>query len=170
MKNNMVLTVIIVIVVAAVAFFGGMKYDQMSSPQSQTANFGGFVAGQNGGQRAGNGRFAGNGRAQLGQVLSIDENGNSLVLKLQDGSSKIVNLSSQTRVVKTATASISDVQTGNEIAVFGTTNSDGSITATNIQLNPGSEMRNGQGGQSGPQGTTGGQPTLQTTIQPPAEC
>lgn len=153
----MLLTGIIVVVIAVVAFFGGMKYQQMGSQQSL-----------GNGQRFGNGqgRFGGNGRAQVGQVISIDTAGSNLVIKLQDGSSKIVNLTGQTRVVKTAIASVSDILTGNEIAVFGMANTDGSITASNIQLNPGNGMR---GGPQGPSGSMGPQrePTGQPTTQPP---
>ncbi len=153
MKNNLVLTIIIAVVVGAVAFFGGMKYQQMNG-QSQNSAFGGLTGRQVTVPGIRNVRL-GNGRSQIGQVITIDAANNSLVIKLADGSSKIVNLTSQTRVVKTQAVSLSDVQTGNEVAVFGTPNSDGSVTAADIQLNPGNGMRGGPNGPSGSSGPGG---------------
>ncbi len=138
----MLITVIVVVIVATAAFFAGMKYQQ-----SQTSN---AVGGQfaQGGSRFGQGgqmgtrRAGGFGGATVGQVVSIDAS--SITLKLQDGSSKIVDLTSSTTYSKTDTATASDIKTNDRIAAIGTTNSDGSITAQNIQLNP--MFRNGPGG------------------------
>lgn len=130
----MLITVIIVVVVAAVAFFGGTKYQQTQA--QGTANGGQFAHGGANGQdrqggNAGRGRFGG---ATVGEILSIDAN--SVTVKLQDGSSKIINISGSTTFSKTDTASKSDLKTGERVAAFGLTNSDGSITAQNVQLNP----------------------------------
>lgn len=131
----MLTTVIIVIVVAAAAFFGGTKYQQT---QAQGAgNNGQFAHGDANGQGgARQGRFGGRGfgGATVGEILSVDTN--SITVKLQDGSSKIVNISGSTTFSKTDTASKSDLKTGERIAAFGSANSDGSITAQNVQLNP----------------------------------
>lgn len=144
MKNNWVITIVVAIVVAAVAFFGGMKYQQ-SHALASNANAG---FGQNFGRRGQNGQGArtggrgGFGGANVGEIVSMDAN--SVTIKLQDGSSKIVNLSSSTTYSKTDTASKTDLKTGDRIAAFGTANSDGSITAQNIQVNP--MFRVGPGG------------------------
>lgn len=61
---------------------------------------------------------------------------NSLTIKLQDGSSKIVILSDKTAYVKSDKASKTDLKAGETVAVFGTDNSDGSVTAQNVQLSP----------------------------------
>jgi hypothetical protein len=128
MKNNTLITVIVVLIVAAGAFFGGMRYQQ-----SKALTNGGF--GQGRGQFAG--RFSGqraSGRPVNGEIVSQDAN--SVTVKMQDGSSKIINISGSTTYSKTDTASKSDLKTGQQIAAFGAENSDGSLTAQNIQLNP----------------------------------
>lgn len=136
MKNNMVLTVIIVIVVGAAAFFGGMKYGQT---QASSASGGlltqGGQGGPNGQRGAGNGgRRGGFGGGTVGKIVTQDAN--SITVQLQDGSSKIVNIAKSTAISKMTAASQSDLTAGQTVAAFGTTNSDGSITATRIQLNP----------------------------------
>ena len=98
----------------------------------------GGVAG--GAQRFTGTRGAGAGGAGMragtvnGSILSMDAN--SITVKLSDGSTKIVLLSGSTTYSNTASASQSDLKTGSTVAVFGTPNSDGSVTATNVQLNP----------------------------------
>lgn len=140
MKNPLIVTVIIALVVGVVGFLGGVKYQQTKTINSTN----GFIQGQ-GGQRNRNGRNMGrgaNGGATLGEVVSVDNN--SIVVKLADGSSKIVNVSNTTTFSKTDTASKTDIKTGDRIAVFGATASDGSVTAQNVQLNP--MFRIGPGG------------------------
>jgi hypothetical protein len=149
-NNNWGITIIVAVVVAAVAFFGGMKYQQ--TQVASTSNGGQFAQGGQGGQGArtgqagqGTARFGGRGGgATVGQVVSQDAN--SITVKLQDGSSKIVNISGTTTYSKTSTASASDVTVGSTIAAIGTTNSDGSVTAQNIQLNPSFNRAGGFGG------------------------
>ncbi len=136
MKNNIMMTIIVAVIVGAVAFFAGTKY--AGSQNTSTGQFG-----QNGGQRTG--RFGQNGgqgaRATFGQVLSQDAG--SITIKLQDGSSKIVNVTDSTTYTKTDKATKNDVAVSQTIAAFGATNSDGSINAQDIQLNP--SFRQGQG-------------------------
>lgn len=131
-KNNVIVTVIIVVVVAATAFFGGMKYSQSQRLANFSGQFGnrGFGAGQNGQGRS-RGGFGG---ATIGDIISQDAN--SITVKLMDGSSKIVLLSNSTTYSKTDNGSKSDLKTGTRVAAFGTANSDGSITAQNVQINP----------------------------------
>lgn len=87
----------------------------------------------------------GNGAA--GTILSVDTN--SITVKLADGSSKIVLLTASTSINKATTAAVSDLTVGERVAAFGATNTDGSITATNVQLNP---VMRGPGGPSGAAG------------------
>ena len=130
MKNSMLITIVIVIVVAAGAFYAGMQYQQM---QRRSAFAG--ASGQRGttGQRN---------RPVMGEILTKDDK--SITVKIQDGSSKIVVVSATTSINKAASATKSDLKTGEKVAVFGSENSDGSVTAQSIQLNPPSRMMGGQ--------------------------
>jgi len=136
MKNTNVVTILIIaVVVSAASFFSGIQYQKSQSSNFTNGQFGQGGQGQrgNGQQRTGGAR-GGFGGANVGEIVSLDAN--SITLKLQDGSSKIINLSDKTTISKTDTASKSDLKTGERIAAIGTANSDGSIDAQNIQLNP----------------------------------
>src|SRR6185369_11294861 len=80
-------------------------------------------------------------RPVTGEILNADDK--SITVKMMDGSTKIVLLTSTTTYNKAAQASKSDLVTGERVGVFGTANADGSVTAQNIQLNP--MMRGGNG-------------------------
>ncbi|MCL4417531.1 MAG: DUF5666 domain-containing protein [Actinobacteria bacterium] len=129
MKKIPVLTIVLLIIVGGGAFFGGMKYQQTkrSSFSQQAGTF--QRQGRNimGGNRAG---F----RPVSGEVISSDDK--SITVKLQDGSTKIVLLSDKTQINRAETINKSELKNGEKVAVFGAENSDGSITAQNIQLNP----------------------------------
>lgn len=126
-RNSIIILVVVVIVVGAAAFFGGMKYAQAKTTPAN----GQFAAG-----RFGQGRFGGRGATMptIGKVVSSDSN--SITVQMQDGSSKIVNISGSTKILKTSTASMSDLSSGTQVAVIGTSNSDGSVDAQNVQINP----------------------------------
>lgn len=131
MKHTYLITGVIIVVVGVAAFFGGMQYQKSQRPQIVSLSGQGrqgqftrqFGTGQ--GNRGG---------GVIGEILSQDDK--SITLKLADGSSKIVIISSATAINKQATGSKSDLKTGERVAVFGSTNADGSVTAQNIQLNP----------------------------------
>jgi len=127
MKNTAIITVLLLIIVGGGAFFGGMKYQQSKRPSS-TRQFGN-VQGTKGSQGSRQ-----DFRPVNGEIIGSDDK--SITVKLQDGSSKIVLLSDKTEINKAATATKEDLKTGEKVAVFGTENSDGSVTAQNIQLNP----------------------------------
>lgn len=123
------ITVLVAIVFAGAGFFGGMQYQK----SLRTAGLSGAAGAARFGRGAGLGGNRGN--ATMGQIISDD--GKTLTVKLNDGSSKIVILSSTTAINKQATGSASDLKAGETVAVFGQTNTDGSVTATNIQLRAG---------------------------------
>lgn len=120
------MSAILLIIVGAAGFFGGMQYQKMqkgrpgqfSAPNGQMRRLG-----QNG-----------TGRPIAGQIISTDDK--SITVKLQDGSSKIVLLSGTTSITEATSSSKQALQTGKQVAVFGSDNADGSVTAGNIQLNP----------------------------------
>ena len=123
MKNINILAIVLLLVGLGGGFFAGMKYQQNQTPQR----------GQFRGQGQNQGRQGS--RPVSGEILSLD--GKSITVKLQDGSSKIVLLTDTTSIGKTEEASKSALVVGEKVAIFGSDNSDGSVTAQNIQLNPG---------------------------------
>lgn len=117
-----------------VGFFAGTKYTQgrvASLTLNRQANFNGgggrFLGG------AGGGRMMGF-RPVSGEIISADDK--SITVKLPDGSSKIVLFSDKTAINKAETGSKTDLTVNTKVAVFGQDNSDGSVTAQNIQINP----------------------------------
>ncbi len=146
MKNPMIMTIIVALVVGGVAFFGGMQYQktQASSPmqgQFRGPNGSGPQGGFQG--RAG----AGQGMTPVsGEIISQDDT--SITVKMQDGSSKIVILSDDTNINKSSEGAKSDLKTGETVTAFGTTNSDGSITAQNVSIGGNMMFRGGPSGQN----------------------
>jgi hypothetical protein len=126
-----IVTIILLLIVAGGGFFGGMKYQQSQtlSPKTQ-------MAGQFGQNRAGGTNRAGGARGGqvLGTILSIDSK--SMTVQMPDGSSKIVILSATTSINQAAVATVNDLKVGTKVSAFGTPNTDGSVTAQNIQINP----------------------------------
>jgi len=137
MKNKTTLAIVLLVVGLAAGFGGGYYFRGQQSTRARAGAYG--ASGLPGGfQRyAGGTRGTGagaRGGAVTGSILSMDAN--SITVKLSDGSSKIVLLSGSTTYSNTASATQSDLKTGSNVAVFGTSNSDGSVTATNVQMNP----------------------------------
>lgn len=122
------------LVLAGGSFYGGMTYQSSQTPartltQNDAAGGGGFrQGGMRGGQRGGSGGFV------QGSVLSKDVN--SLTIQQRDNGSKIIIFSSSTKIGKIADGSLADINNGSEVVINGTTNSDGSVTASMIQLRP----------------------------------
>lgn len=147
MKNNYLITVILVVVFAAAGFYGGTIYQRNQASVNIGANgFGGGVGGRFSGGTGGAGRRAGGGQT-VGIVLTQDAS--SMTVKLADDSSKIVLFTSSTIFDKSAPATVADLKVGDRVAVFGATNSDGSVSAVNVQLNPTQRMGRGPSGATG---------------------
>jgi hypothetical protein len=64
----------------------------------------------------------------------INKDATTITVKLQDGSTKLILYSGSTTIGQFTTGSANDLTTGKDITVTGTANSDGSITATRIQI------------------------------------
>lgn len=134
MKNSVVVTVIVAIIIGAIAFYGGVQYEKSK-------------AGGSAGGRGAYSRFAGASAGMTpvrGQIIS--NSGNSFTVKLSDGSSKIVLLTGSTNIMKSTSGSSSDLTSGKQVLILGTTNSDGSVTAQNVSVNPQGMYRGGGGG------------------------
>jgi hypothetical protein len=130
-KNLIFISIAVAIIAGGAGFFGGIKYQQTKTPAFFRQN--GAVMGQRAGAGNGNANRAGF-RPVSGEIISADSN--SITVKLSDGSSKIVLVNDQTVINKAETASKDDLKLNETVAVFGQDNSDGSVTAQNIQLNP----------------------------------
>ena len=130
-KNNIAVLAVVVALVGAAAFFSGMKYQENRSSK----NFGQFAGNSaNQGRNRGQSGQRSGGRPVAGEIISQDDK--SITVKLSDGSSKIVIISDTTQINKAETAGKVDLAVGQKVAVFGSENADGSVTAGNIQLNP----------------------------------
>lgn len=128
----MIIVVVVAVLVGSGGFFAGMKYQQSirGGGTRQFGNTGRFTAGLNGGPGGNANRF----RPVGGDIIASDAN--SITVKLPDGSSKIVLVSDKTTINKAGTATRDELKIGEKVAVYGTDNSDGSVTAQNVQLNP----------------------------------
>jgi hypothetical protein len=147
MKNNYLVTVILVVLVGGIAFYGGLSYqknkDSLSglSAQDLPAKLQslGLAGGGSGGASAFAGRNGGRkgvGGVVMGQIISKDDQ--SITVKLRDGSTKVVYISTSTMVGATVSASSSDLAVGKTVVANGTANSDGSVAATTVQIRPAS--------------------------------
>jgi hypothetical protein len=131
MKKTIIIAVIAVVVVGAAAFWGGMKYSQMSGAARRTGQ--GFQQGMG---TAGGGLKGIRTGANFinGEIISKDDK--SITVKMRDGGSKIIFLSNATEFSKFATGTAADLNVGTSVMANGNTNSDGSITAQSIQIRP----------------------------------
>ena len=137
--NKKIIIPIIAVVLIGVSFYGGMLYGKSQQP------VGGSFANMTPEQRQARlaqGGFAGgvgvrgnrDGGFTAGEILSKDDK--SITVKLTDGGSKIVFLSPTTQVLKSTTGILNDLAVGTQVVASGNAGSDGSITATSIQIRP----------------------------------
>ena len=128
--NSKIVLVSAVLVVAAGAagFFGGVKYEEGKASTLRQ----GFM-GQ--GNRRQNGQLQAGGRQGVpvsGEIIGRDDK--SITVKLQDGTSRIVMFVDNTPINKASEGVKEDLKVGERVTVFGTENSDKSVTAQSIQL------------------------------------
>lgn len=140
MKNISGMALILIIAASGGGFYGGMKYQESKLPST-----GQFMMGQ-GGQKfqAQPGGTGSTGRNMMrgsqgfrpvsGEIINSDDK--SITVKTDDDTSKIVLISAKTSINKSSEGTITDLKIGETVAIFGNENSDGSITAQNVQLNP----------------------------------
>jgi preprotein translocase subunit YajC len=124
MKNT-IFYLFIAVISLGIGFYGGVLY-QKNQQQARFSQFANLRQGQN--------RLPSGMRPISGEIIKKDED--SLTVKLRDGSTKIVFLTEKTTISKSTTGSKEDLQEKINVFILGQQNSDGSITAENIQINP----------------------------------
>lgn len=144
MKN--IVIVIIILAVGGGAFYGGTVYEKSNLQKQGMLRGSGNNLQPGQGRQGGAGRFGGggtngqNGGFANGQIISTDSN--NITIKSQDGSSKIVYFSGSTSIGKAVSGTSADLSNGEQVIVNGTSNSDDSIAAQNIQIRPGQPSQN----------------------------
>lgn len=160
MKSHTIQLPVLIIVgllIAGGSFYGGMLYGKSTSKAS--SDFA-SMRNQTGSMPIGSARRIGangSGGMVTGEVLSKSDTG--FTIKLRDGGSKIVLVSDSTTIGKMAEGTAEDLTEGTGIVVTGTTNSDGSITASTVQIRPSANQVPGFGGPGGDMTPPEGMPT-----------
>ena len=139
-KWHIAVVVVVVVAVGVGAFFGGRATGGSGTPtvaeamkvlqsQAQQGNGTGFPGG--------NGFAGANGTARRGGAVSgsvIAADATSITVKTSDGGTKIVLVSGSTTVSKVSEGAQADLTVGQNVIVTGTTNTDGSVSATRVQV------------------------------------
>lgn len=154
MKKNWIYIVILVVVLGG-AFFAALKYLKSSKAQNnQTADANGQNSpGQNG--RFGRGGNRGNFTPLHGTISGVSDS--TIVMKTDDGSSKNITTTSDTRIMKMdngerSTLALSDLKVGDEINVMTEDSSQNPIAARMIFIgtfSPPANRGQWQGGGTG---------------------
>ena len=179
------LAAVVLMAVGLGCLFGGRAWGATSSDDSSRDRAAGQTWGDgsrpSGGPGDGSGQFRGpddinGGNMVTGSIISVDDSG--ITVKTSDGSTKIILVSGSTSISVTTEGSESDLVTGKNVTVSGTTNTDGTVTASSIRLGdvlgfggtPGGAPPSGgtpsTGATPSSDGTTpsgSGEPTTQTT-------
>lgn len=125
--------IIISVAISAIVFGGVGYYVGKGSASSSSMRMPGAQMG-NGAMRGGFARGGANGGVISGDIVSADDS--SLTVKTRDGGSRVVLLTSGTKVAKQVDGVKSDVKQGVSVMIIGTQNSDGSVTAETVQIRP----------------------------------
>lgn len=130
----------------AIGLFGGILIGHGTASNAQAGAPAGFRSGGQGG-----GGIPARGGFTSGTIESID--GDTITLKLTDGSTVKVTTSSSTTVSKTAKSTVSALAKGDEVAVVGAADSNGNVTATSVSEGA---LIGGFGGRPRPGGANAG--------------
>jgi len=127
------------LVLVAVAFGGGFAVANAVAPKTTTATNGQGFGGQFGpgasGRPRGGGNFGGGfGGGATGTVGSVSSD--QMTISTASGAQRIVLLTPTTTVtqITSAAKALSDIASGTTVTVIGTSNPDGSVTATSVVI------------------------------------
>lgn len=134
--------IILIVVVGAGSFYGGMIYGRSKSGMRGQQGFGQMGGGPGGMASSTNRRVGNQGMSFInGEILAND--GKTMTVKINTGGSKIILFSDNTEIGKMASGTASDLTVGQNIMVNGKTNTDGSITASSVQIRPSVDIGGG---------------------------
>ncbi len=141
-KSFVALLAVVVILGGAIggALAGGIAIGKSQGSQtsqySSTTGLGGATMGQGNFQLPGNntGISSGSG-ATMGTVEKVE--GNIVTLNTREGTTALVNIGTSISIQKTVEGSLEDISPGQNIAVSGDKNADGSIDARSITITSG---------------------------------
>jgi hypothetical protein len=133
MKKQLLLTIGIALLVGGISFYGGMQYGKSVAPARGNSAYQQRAGSFNGIPRTTGGLGQGGGFSS-GEIISKDAN--MLTIKLSSGSTALVLLSASTSVNKFSAGTMDDLTVGNHVMVTGDKNSDGSLSAKAIQIEP----------------------------------
>ena len=128
MKNTKLLISSLLIFGLASGFGAGYFFRNSQLPKSR-GNFT-VINGKNGGMRQGLEKIGTT--IVQGEIISQDDK--SITVKLTDGSTKIIILADSTSYSEEKTVEKNNLIVGTKVGIFGTPNSDGSITAQSVRL------------------------------------
>jgi uncharacterized spore protein YtfJ len=123
-----IVAIVVAVVLLAVGFGSGMAYGKRGSQQGYGARSGQMMNGRMGARTGQDTGMA------AGEVMNKEAG--SFVVKMQNGSTKIVLTTASTTVSKMTEGSVSDFSNGTAVMVIGQNNTDGSITAKQVQIRP----------------------------------
>lgn len=137
-KQHMIaIALLVAVTTGGGGFFAGTKYQQNKRAQFITGagNAQGRAGAMPGGNQVGStGGNRGMSRPVAGEIIKSDDT--SITVKLADGSSKIILLSTVTQINKAEQGTTADLGLGTQVSVFGSENTSGAFTAQNIQIHP----------------------------------
>ena len=129
------------IVVLVIVFYVGVSFGKNQAPASVA---GGATSTYGGARGTRGGSFGGGlGGATFGQIISKDATSITVQLPTpavgsttSQSGSKIILLDPSTKITKQPSGTLSDLAVGTSVSVTGTANTDGSISATSVQIRP----------------------------------
>lgn len=146
--KGIVIPIVIAIVALGVGFFGGIEYQKSKTASLAKSRMAQFQNGTKTGAITSGAGSANNTRPVSGQVTAVD-NG-TITVKTPDGGSKIVVLSPSTKLEVTSTGTVSDLKTGENVSIIGTTNTSGTVTAESIFIGENFLPKAGENPQANP--------------------
>lgn len=134
-SNRRLLPLIGALLLVVVAFGGGFAVANAVAPKTTAAagtdrqGFGNGTFGPGASGRPGGGGFGGGASGTVGSVSS-----DQMTITTAAGAQRIVLLTPTTTVtqITSTTKALSDIASGTTVTVVGTSNPDGSVTATNV--------------------------------------